>query len=348
MIKFVDFNHAHLMKEIQERISKVVLKRDFINGEELQEFESAWAKYCGQKHCVGVSSGFHALQLAKESLHLRVCAGIAIPSNTFIATANAFSDKAIQFVEPNWKNHLVSRFPAETVLVPVHLYGQPCNMDFIMNQARLYSSFVIEDACQAHDANGIGKGDATCFSFYPSKNLGCFGDGGAVVTNNKNIAERVRMLANYGMKEKYNHEIVGYNCRLDTIQAAILNVKLPYLNEWNNARRDVAKQYHEELEGVNFIRLLPYNPDSVYHLFVIECLERDKLKQFLFYNGIETGIHYPVPIHKTPSYRKFNSLQLPVSERLSKEILSLPMHPFLVEGEVTNVCVKIKEICKDS
>lgn len=343
MIKFVDFNHVHLMKEIQERISKVVLKRDFINGEELQEFEAAWAKFCGQKYCVGTSSGFHALQLAKESLHLLTCAGVTIPANTFIATANAFSDRVIQFVDPDWKNHLVSEFPDETIFVPVHLYGQPCDMDYIMDQANLYSSFVIEDACQAHGAKGICLGDAACFSFYPSKNLGCWGDGGAVVTNDKDIAERVRMLANYGAKEKHNHEIVGYNCRLDTIQAAVLNVKLPYLNEWNNARRDVAQQYHEKLEGVNFIRLLPYNPDSVYHLFVIECLERDKLKQFLFENGIETGIHYPTPIHKTPAYKTFNNLQLPVSERLSMEILSLPIHPFMVEGEVTYVCDKIKE-----
>lgn len=346
MIKFVDFNHAHLMKEIQERISKVVLRKDFINGEELQEFESNWAKYCGQKHCVGVSSGFHALQLAKEALTLSKWTNVSIPTNTFIATANAFSNTSIQLVDCNWKNHLVSVFPAANILVPVHLYGQPCNMDYIMDQSRLYSSFVIEDACQSHGAKGICRGDATCFSFYPSKNLGCFGDGGAVVTDNQDLAERVRMLANYGAKEKHNHEIVGYNNRLDTIQAAILNVKLPYLDKWNNARRDVAQQYQEELEEVNFIRLLPYNPDSVYHLFVIECLERDNLKKFLFEKCIETGIHYPTPIHKTPAYKTFNNLQLPVSERLSREILSLPIHPFMVEGEVTYICGKIKEFCE--
>lgn len=366
-IKFVDLGKLHepIINEINEATNKVINKSNFVLGEELSEFEESWARYTKQKYAVGVSSGYHALELSKIAVMPKLYEqhyneyydsgfSVIIPTNSFIATANAFSNMFIQFSDIDPLNHLIDTEKLENtlisdIIVPVNLYGQPCNMNKIEKLPDKHNSIIITDSCQGHgtDPKLIGRGIMTCYSFYPSKNLGCFGDGGIITTNNSEIADRLRLLRSYGENPKNNHKIIGYNCRLDTIQAAILNVKLNYLDEWNDKRKEIAKQYHEELDAelneYYNVRLLPYNNDSVYHLFVIEAENRDKLKKFLEDNDIETGIHYPIPIHKQDCYRKFNNISLPIAEDKAKKILSLPIHPYLQTEEVSHVCNKIKE-----
>lgn len=371
MIKFVDLTSLHrpLLREIGESVNKVINKSNFILGEEVQIFEENWARYTKQKYAVGVSSGYSALELSKKACSLDEHSEIIMPTNSFIATANAFYDNNdiifsdvspdnllldTKILEENFRSSELEYDTCDCI-VPVHLFGQFCVMDKIKSLADKYNCKIITDACQAHglDHKLIGKGLCTAYSFYPSKNLGCFGDGGIITTNDQEIYEKLKLLRSYGENPKNIHKIIGYNCRLDTIQAAILNVKLNYLNEWNNQRREIAKQYHEELEDnnelENNIRLLPFNEESVYHLFVIEILDknknRDKLKEFLAENSIETGIHYPIPIHKQYCYKEY-SISLPVAEEKAKRILSLPMHPCLQPDEVSYVCDKIKEFYK--
>lgn len=364
-IKFVDLKKLHepIIKDINESINKVVNKSNFILGEDVQIFEENWARYTKQKYAIGVSSGYHALELAKRTCSLYEYSDILIPTNSFIATANAFyndwndiifsdinSDNLLLDAKDLEENLKLLRFDDDIVdcIVPVHLYGQPCEMDKISSICKKYDVKIIEDACQSHGVNPrlIGKGLCTTYSFYPSKNLGCFGDGGIITTNDQEIYEKLKLLRSYGENPKNQHKTIGYNCRLDTIQAAILNVKLNYLDEWNNQRRDTAKQYHEELEGKldnNNIRLIPYNRESVYHLFVIETKNRDNLRNYLSENGIETGIHYPIPIHKQMAYNNYNNISLPIAEKKADMILSLPMHPYIESDEISYVCNKIKE-----
>lgn len=362
-IKFVDLEKLHnpIMNNINKAINKIIQKNNYILGEELIEFEENWAKYTKQKYAVAVSSGYSALELSKQAvislLEYKYC-WAAIPTNSFIATANAYNDNdhPIYFLDVYSDNLLLDIEKLEDKLeigqpvnciVPVHLFGQPCNMDKLEKLANKYNSQIIEDACQGHgiDSKLIGKGVTTCYSFYPSKNLGCFGDGGIITTNDKDIADKLRLLRSYGEIEKNRHDIIGYNCRLDTIQAAILNIKINYLDEWNENRRDVAKQYHEELENVDNLKLLPYNKDSVYHLFIVEVNDRNGLKNYLLKNGIETGIHYPIPIHKQRAYYNHNNISLPVAEDKARRILSLPMHPCLQTEEISHICNRIREFC---
>lgn len=348
IVKFNDLKklHSPIMCEIQEAILDVIKKSDFINGEALQEFESAWAQYTRKKYCVGVSCGLDALRLSGIALETR-CA--IVPTNSFIASALAFRD--VLFVDIDSESHLIDISPLSDeyinrnyvdTIVPVHLFGQPVTSN-VQKFAKENKLKVIEDACQSHGAKGTGWGDVHCYSYYPGKNLGCFGDGGSITTDDKEVADKIRMLANYGSTKKYGHDIMGHNCRLDTIQAAILNVKLPYLDEWNESRRQAAKQYHEELEGVEEIKLLPYNSDSVYHLFVVEAENRDALKKYLDIMGIETGIHYPTPIHKQKAYSEYNEKKYIVAELKATKILSLPMHPFIRSDEISYVCKRIIE-----
>lgn len=352
-VRFVNLYQLHnpIIHEIHDAMDDVAYKGDFINGTALQEFEEKWAKYCGKKYCVGLSSGFHALQLSKEAIRKSQQQYVMMPSNSFIATASAFYDMHIIFHDINPENHLIKShyidFLGNSIYVPVHLFGQPCDSKTI-ELAKKNNVTVIEDACQAHGSKHIGFGDIQCWSFYPSKNLGCFGDGGAITTNNQELAEKIRMLANYGAKEKYKYNIIGYNCRLDTIQAAILNVKLNYLDEWNKKRQEVAKSYHEKLsDEIKGFKLLPYNNKSVYHLFVVESDFRDELKGYLFIYGVETSIHYPVPIHKTPAFKLYNNYSLPITEEKAAKILSLPIHPYLTEKEIEYVCDIIKKFYKE-
>lgn len=368
-IKFVDLTSLHrpILREIGEAINKVVNKSNFILGEEVQIFEENWSRYTKQKYAVGTSSGYDALELAKIAVGLDEYSTIMLPTNSFIATANAFhsADNDIVFSDISPDNLLLDPITLEEELklqeldndivdciVPVHLYGQPCDTNRISNLSNKYDIKIIEDACQSHGISPrlIGKGLCTAYSFYPSKNLGCFGDSGIITTNDQEIYEKLKLLRSYGENPKNRHKIIGYNSRLDTIQAAILNVKLNYLDEWNNQRREIAKQYHEELEYNNEldnnIRLIPYNKESVYHLFVIEANNRDKLKEFLAENDIECGIHYPIPIHKQDCYKDY-SISLPIAEEKAKRILSLPMHSSLQPDEIDYVCDKIKEFYSD-
>ncbi len=366
-VKFVDLNKLHkpILSEINESINKVIEKSDFINGEEVKIFEERWAKYTNQKYAIGVSSGYSALKLSNKALLHWYCSNVIIPTNSFIATANAFYDKHIYFTDSDKYNHLINYSYFKDMIfnciVPVHLYGQPANIKQLLKlrKSEKIKFKIIEDACQAHGVSNklIGQGDATCYSFYPSKNLGCFGDGGMITTNNKEIANKLYLLRSYGENPKNNHNVIGYNDRLDTIQAAILNVKLDYLDEWNNKRREISKQYHEKLENINNVHLLPYNKNSVYHLFVIEIInsstnkyvienklsERHQLIQYLRKNKIETGIHYPIPIHKQKAYEINNNLSMPNAEHQSLIKLSLPIHPNLDSAEVSYVCNKIKD-----
>ena len=234
-------------------------------------------------------------------------------------------------------------------IIPVHLYGHPVNLDPILELASEHQIAVVEDACQAHGSRYQGRrvgglSDAGCFSFYPTKNLGAWGDGGCVVTNDPEVADRIRMLRNYGQEDKYNHRCVGINSRLDELQAAILREKLIYLDDWNNQRRAVAQAYHDALDGTSLI--LPVEESyacHVYHLYVLQSSHRDRLAAALAERGIQTGIHYPIPVHQQFAYRNYRNASLPVTERVAGEILSLPMHPWMTGSEIEEVTRTVTE-----
>ena len=313
-IPFVDLKAQHqvLAEEVGQAVAKVMERSDFILGEDVELFEREFAKYCGVGFAVGVDNGTSALELVLRAYDIGEGDEVITVPNTFIATASAiaFTGAKPVFVDvdPDSYNIDVSAIEGAITkrtkaIMPVHLYGQSADMDPIMEAAKRRDLIAIEDACQAHGALYKGKrvgsiGDASAFSFYPAKNLGGYGDGGILVTDNSKIAERVRMLRNYGQEEKYNHLFLAYNRRLDTIQAAILRVKLKRLDEWNEARRKSAQLYNEGLEGLDDI-VTPVEATyarPVYHLYVIRVKERDKLQDFLSEKGVSTGIHYPIPI----------------------------------------------------
>ena len=364
MIPFVDLKAQYdlIKDEIDEAIQNVLNNTSFIMGEELKKFEVEFARFCDVKYAIGVANGSDALILA-----LRACGigegdeVIAVP-HTFISTAEAISNVGgkIVFVDIDLKTYTIDVSKIEEkinkktkAIIPVHLYGQPVDMDPIMELAKKYSLKVIEDAAQAHGAEYKGKkvgsiGDVGCFSFYPGKNLGAYGDAGMVVTNSEEIAEKIKLLRNHGrITKKYEHEIEGYSSRLDNLQAAILRVKLKYLNKWNDMRRSNAKKYSELLSNIDSI-ITPYEADyakHVYHLYVIRTEKRrDKLREELKSKGIATGIHYPIPLHLQPAYRYlgFKEGDFPVTEKASQEILSLPMFAELSDKQIDEIVEFIK------
>lgn len=362
MIKFVDLKRQYesIKDEINRSIKNVIENADFILGNQVKEFEHKFSEYCKTKYCVGVGSGTDALIFSLKALDIGKGDEVITPPNSYIATSLAISTCGAKpvFVDVDPLEYTIDplkikeRITEKTkAILVVHLYGQPSRMDEILEIAEENDLFVIEDACQAHGAKYKGKvtgciGDIAAFSFYPSKNLGGYGDGGAITTNNKELAEKIELLRNYGQKTKYYHVIKGLNSRLDTIQAAILEIKLKYLNKWNNMRKQNARLYEEYLEGIDEV-ITPYeNKDSqhVYHLYVIQCKKRDKLREFLAKKNIETGIHYPVPIHLQPAYKEYNFLKgnFPVTESLADKILSLPMYPELNVEEIEYICKAIK------
>jgi dTDP-4-amino-4,6-dideoxygalactose transaminase len=361
-VPFVDLKaqHQEIKAEVEKAIKKVIEKSDFILGEELELFEKEFAEYCGVKFCVGVASGTEALWLTLLALDIKKGDEVIIPANTFIATALAVLMAGAKpiLVEIDPKTYNINPAlieekitPKTRAIIPVHLYGQPADMEEISKIARKYNLVVIEDACQAHGAFYKNKrcgslGEAAAFSFYPAKNLGAYGDGGAVVTNLAEIAEKIKMLRDYGQKEKYNHLVKGYNSRLDTLQAAILRVKLKNLEKWNKKRQKAAEVYKELLSGLDLV--LPFlapERTHVYHLYVIRTKKRDELRKYLSQAGISTGIHYPVPLHLQPSLSDLGYKKgcFPVTESYSKEILSLPMFPHISSDQIGYVCQKIKE-----
>jgi dTDP-4-amino-4,6-dideoxygalactose transaminase len=346
--------YRSLKTEIDNAISRVLCASDFILGGELDLFEAEFAGFCEAKYCVGVDSGLSALELALRALQIGPGDEVITAANTFIATvlaiSNAGARPVLAEVDPQTSNidpdALRSVITTRTrAIIPVHLYGRPADMDRIGEIAAQYGLAIIEDACQAHGARYKGKrvgsfGNAAAFSFYPGKNLGACGDGGAVVTNNSALAERLRRMRNYGQKKKYVHVEKGFNRRLDTLQAAILRVKLRHLDEWNSMRRQHARRYAELLNGSPLI-LPQQGPDEelVWHLYVVRSPQRDALKDHLESRGVITGLHYPTPIHLQPAYADagYREGDFPVCERLAREILSLPMHAELTPETLLRV-----------
>lgn len=352
--------YSELKEEIDEAVARVLESGGFILGREVEAFENEFAEYLGVKHCVGVSSGLDALHVALRALGAGPGDEVLVPSNTYIATwlAVSYAGAVPVPVEPDEYTYNVDPARIEAAItertrgiIPVHLYGQAADMDTILEIARKHNLWVLEDAAQAHGARykGVrvgGLGDIAGWSFYPGKNLGAFGDGGAVTTNDDELADRVRVLRNYGSRFKYYNEVKGLNSRLDAIHAAILRVKLGCLDEWNDRRRQIAAWYGESLRRSGLV--LPYVPacaEPVYHLYVVRCQQRDVLQQHLKSLGVETLIHYPVPPHLQQAYREMGLGEgsLPLSERLHQEVLSLPMGPHLSTTEAAAVSEAVRE-----
>lgn len=350
-IPLVDLKRQHglIRDEISREIEKVVESGRFILGENVEAFEEEFAGYCGVKYGVGVASGSDALALSLKSLGVGRGDEVITVPNTFVATADAISRNGgrpvFVDVDPETYTMDVSKVEDKVTrktkaIVPVHLYGHPADMRPIKEMSEKYGLSAVEDACQAHGAECRGEkvgslGDVACFSFYPSKNLGAFGEGGMVVTDNEELASRIRMIRNYGQRKKYFHDFIGCNSRLDEIQAAILRVKLRHLDEWNERRRENAKLYNELLSGVE----TPTESEfarHVYHLYVIKSENRNMLQKVLRLNGVSTGIHYPIPIHLQKAYSHLGHKKgdFAITEGCADRILSLPMFPELTETEI--------------
>lgn len=350
--------HATLHDELAATTERVLCEADFVLGREVEYFEREFARYCGCEYGIGVDSGTSALELALRAYGVGAGDEVIVPANTFVATALAVSCTGAtpRLVDVNPATHtldvallegaITSRTKA---IMPVHLYGQPADMDPILDIARRRNLIVIEDACQAHGARykarRVGSlGDAAAFSFYPSKNLGACGDGGMVVTNDRDAARSLQMLRNYGQEKKYHHVVRGYNRRLDTLQAALLRVKLRHLDTWNNARRSRADCYGRLLHDVALTPVPAEYSEAVWHLYVIQASDRDGLQAHLAARGIGTGIHYPIPIHLQPAYRElgYQRGDFPITERTAARILSLPMYPELSQSAVEAVAGAIR------
>jgi dTDP-4-amino-4,6-dideoxygalactose transaminase len=356
-IKFVDLYRQN--KLIEKRIKSIFAKKiensDFIDGLMVSAFENEFAKFCNKKYAVSLNSGTDALKFALLAYGVKAGDEVITVPNSYFSTASVISEIGAVpvFVDVNPKYYTIDVKKIEEnitkktkAIIPVHLYGQMAEMDKVMNIAHKYKLKVIEDCCHAHGASYHGKrapyGETGAFSFYPSKNLGCFGDGGAIVTDNKALAEKIKYLRNDGSVKKYYHEYFGFKSRMDEIQAAVLSLKLPYLNTWNSQRRELARYYIKLLKNVNSISLPQEAEKSehVYHLFVIEIEKRDQLKDYLKKNNVETIIHYPIPIHLQKPYLENNkyNLKFPVTEAMAKKILSLPIYPGLKKEEVKYIC----------
>lgn len=356
MIPFVDLKAQaeELRDELLRAVEHVVRRADYILGDDVAAFERDFAAYCDVQHAVGVANGTDALHLALRALGCGPGDEVITAANTFIATALAihYAGASPVLVDADSSDYtidvsLIERAitPRTKAIVPVHLYGQPANMPAVMELAEKHGLKVVQDACQAHGALYGGApvasfGDAACFSFYPSKNLGGCGDGGAIVTNDAELAQQLRMLRNYGQQTKNEYAMLGYNCRLDTLQAAILAAKLPHLDRWNEQRRNVAQAYIEQLAEADVV-LPAERPGTthVYHLFVVRSPERDAMMSHLHDAGIQCGVHYPAPIHKCRPFRAARTVPegAPTSTRFARQILSLPMYPQLDDDGIHRV-----------
>lgn len=361
-IPFVTFKpmEKELDMELRSAFDRVYTNSWYIEGKEDEAFERYFAAYCNTKYCVGCGNGLDALMLSLKALGIGNGDEVIIPSNTYIATALAvtYVGATPVLVEPDIRTYNIAPFKIEEkitsktkAIIPVHLYGQPCDMNPIMETAKKYNLFIVEDCAQAHGATynekKIGSfGDAAGFSFYPGKNLGALGDGGAVITNNGDIANKIRVLGNYGSDYKYHHIYKGNNSRLDEIQAAFLAVKLPHLERMNRERRRIAGRYLNEIRNPKII--LPFimeGVEPVWHIFAIRCKDRDALAEYLGGLGIGTNKHYPIPIHLQEAYKALNIPKgaLPVAEEISETELSLPMYYGMTEDEVSYVIDKINQ-----
>jgi dTDP-4-amino-4,6-dideoxygalactose transaminase len=360
-IPFLDLKapYAELREELDAAYRRVMESGWYIMGPECEAFEAEFAAYCGARHCVGVGNGLEALHLILRAMGVGPGDEVIVPSNTYIATwlAVSYAGATPVPVEPDERTHNLDPArveeavtPRTKAIMPVHLYGQPADMDAINEIAARRNLRVVEDAAQAHGALYKGRragslSDAAGFSFYPGKNLGALGDAGAVVTDDAELADRVRVLRNYGSRVKYEHEARGYNSRLDELQAALMRAKLPVLDEWNGRRRRVAESYLQQLEGVAGLTLphVPEWADPVWHLFVVRTPERARLQAYLAEAGVGTLIHYPKPPHLQTAYADagHRAGDFPLAERLSEEVLSLPMGPHLSDDSVEYVVSKL-------
>ena len=365
-IPFVDLKSQYLSirEEIQYALNSVIDNSAFIGGNFVEKFESDFAAFCGSKYCIGVGNGTDAIFLSLKSLGVGRGDEVITAANSFIATSEAISLAGAKVVFCDVREDtrnidtdlLEGKITSKTkAIIPVHLYGQPADMERIVEIAKNNNLYVIEDCAQAHGAKYKGKRVGTfgiigCFSFYPGKNLGAYGDGGAIITDNQELGEKIRMYANHGRSRKYYHEVEGVNSRLDGIQAAILNVKLKYLNEWNFKRNTNAKIYNEKFQGNKDIitPLVPDDRNHMFHLYVVRSKERDKLKRFIEDNEISCGIHYPIalPNLKAYSYLGHKHEDFPVSSKLQEEILSLPMFPELTEEQIDYIVSIIEKFFK--
>ncbi|HEX2232440.1 MAG TPA: DegT/DnrJ/EryC1/StrS family aminotransferase [Thermoleophilaceae bacterium] len=349
-IPFVDLapQHESLAQELRQAFERTLSAGDFILGEEVELFEHEFAEFCGVRYAVGVDSGTTAIELALRAVDCGPGDEVITVPNTFIATALAITltgarpvfvdvDPVSRNMDPQLLAEAIT--PRTKAVVPVHLYGQPADMEPICDVARAYGVRVVEDAAQAHGARYRGRpagslADAAAFSFYPSKNLGAVGDAGAVTTDDEDLAERLRLMRNYGQRTKNRHDAIGFNRRLDTLQAAFLRVKLPRLRGWIDARRERARRYGELLADTAVEPPVEAEGrEHVWHLYVIRAAGRDELRASLTERGIDTGLHYPVPIHLQPAYAHlgYGPGSFPIAERLAEESLSLPMYPELPE-----------------
>lgn len=356
-VPFVDLKTQYraLKPEMDRAVQSVLERTAFIMGKEHDDFERAFGSYIGTRHCLGVSSGTDALELALRACDIGPGDEVITVPNTFIATTEAISSvgATIRWVDCDSLTYNMDPAKIEAAItsrtkavLPVHLYGQPANMGPIMAVARQHSLRVIEDCAQSHGASYCGQktgtfGDVACFSFYPGKNLGAYGDGGAVLTNDDAIADRARLLRNHGARQKYVHDIEGYCRRLDNLQAAVLGVKLSHLNEWNAARRRAAAMYDSLLCEVAEV-VTPYVRDDVepvYHLYVIQVPEREQIQAALRADGVETGIHYPIPLHQQPAYRHlgYKAEDFPITAHAAPRLLSLPMFPEITGEQIATV-----------
>ena len=349
-----------LSPEVDAAIRRVLERADFVLGEDVEAFEREFAAYCEARYAVGVDSGISALELGMRALGIGPGDEVLTPPNSFIASSSAvsFTGATPVWVDVDPRTHNLdpdaaraALTPRTRAIMPVHLYGQPAELAAVLALAREHGLKVIEDACQAHGARYHGRrvgsfGDVAAFSFYPGKNLGAYGDGGAVVTNEEAVAERVRMMRNYGQRRKYEHTDLAWNRRLDSLQAAVLRVKLRRLDEWNAARRRHAAVYDELLAeaGVTLPFAAP-GREHVYHLYVVETAERDAKLAGLRAQGIGAGLHYPIPIHLQEAYREQGRGpgSFPVTEALAARVLSLPMYPELSLEQLERVAGAVRE-----
>jgi len=357
MVPFLDLQRGYdaLEAEITAAVSKSLASGRYIGGPEVTAFETAFANFTGTTQCIGVGNGLDAIRLILEALGIGPGDEVLVPSNTFIATWLAVSQTGATPipVEPDPSTHNVTADGFATaitdktrVLIPVHLYGCPAPIDDIVALAAQHDLKVVEDAAQAHGATWKdtpigGHGDAAAWSFYPGKNLGAYGDAGAITTRDAALAHRIRMLGNYGSEERYVHDLQGLNSRLDPVQAAILSVKLAHLDDWTDRRRAIAARYSAAFADLDDITLtaVPQAANPVWHLYVIRHPRRDALQNWLTDQGVQTLIHYPCPPHQQKAYA--TGASLPVAEQLAQEVLSLPMGPQMTDAEVDKVIAAV-------
>lgn len=362
MIKFLDLYSQYLCvkDEIDAAIRDTIRNSSFIGGPALTEFQTAFAGYQQARHCVGVANGTDAIEIALEVLKLPPCSEIIVPANTFIATSEAVTraNHRVVFADISPETYTLDLSdvkrrisPRTAAIIAVHLYGHPCDMDSLLSLATKHGLKVLEDCAQAHGAEYKGHrvgaiGDIGTFSFYPGKNLGAYGDGGAIVTNDDDLAKQCRMVANHGRIDKYNHEFEGRNSRLDGLQAAILNVKLKHLDTWVERRNEIALQYIEGLTDIKAI-ILPKNHPEIrhaFHLFVVRTMQRDALMRHLKDASIQSGIHYPIALPKLAAYTYLNQAGEPMAaNQQDSQLLSLPIGEHLSDGQVLEVIRAIKD-----